>query len=81
MRRFLDNKTVVLTISLILRGIFAILISFLFFYAIAILIGNFRSQWMIVDMLASAVLLIATFAFVTKKIHPHLKKFLENKIE
>ena len=81
MFNFLQNKTAIFTISLILGGIFAVLISFLFFYAMAILIGNFHSQWMIVDMLASAVLLIASFVFAAKKIHPHLKKFLENKIE
>ena len=81
MFHFLKNKTAVFTVSLILGGIFAILISVLLFYTIAMLIGNFHSQWMVVDLLVSTILLITTFVIATKKIHSHLKRFLENKIE
>ena len=81
MRNFLKNKSVVFAISLILGGLVAILLAFALFYIIAILIGDFHSSWMIINLLISAVLLITIFAIASKKIHKYLVKFLDNKIE
>ena len=78
MSDFLKSKLVVFIISLILGGVVAALISFLLFYLIAKLIGDFHSGWMIVDLFISAVSLIATFTIATKKIHVYLNRFLGN---
>ena len=78
MSDFFKSKLVVFIISLMLGGVIAALISFLLFYIIAMLIGNYQSGWMIFNLLISAILLIAIFAIATKKIHFHLKRFSEN---